>query len=106
MASFKRPALHGYQVLRNKADLKRKPVPTTSTLRPQSGCTDESAPETGALPFSKRSEHQAASLAALASRSLLELVIGIARGFIASGISRTRSTCKSPFSRRAPFTST
>ena len=31
-------------------------------------------------------------------KTLPELAIGIARGFIASGISRTRSTCRSPFS--------
>jgi hypothetical protein len=37
------------------------------------------------------------------SRTLLELAIGIARGFIASGISRTRSMCRRPFSRLAPF---
>ena len=49
-------------------------------------------------------EPQAATLVGLTSRSLLELVIGIARGFIASGISRTRSTCRSPFSRFAPLT--
>jgi hypothetical protein len=40
------------------------------------------------------------------SRTLLELAIGIARGFIASGISRTRSMCRSPFSRLAPLTCT
>src|SRR5580704_9395416 len=49
---------------------------------------------------------QAATLVGLTSRSLLELVIGIDRGFIASGISRTRSTCRSPFSRLAPLTLT
>jgi hypothetical protein len=31
-------------------------------------------------------------------------LIGIRRGFLASGISRTRSTCSSPFSRLAPLT--
>ena len=67
---------------------------------------NESAPETGALPNFNRSEPQAATLVGLTSRSLLELVIGIARGFIASGISRTRSTCRSPFSRLAPLTLT
>jgi hypothetical protein len=50
------------------------------------------------------SEPQAATLVGLTSRRLLELAIGIARGFIASGISRTRSTCRSPFSRLAPLT--
>jgi hypothetical protein len=30
-------------------------------------------------------------------------MIGIARGFIASGISRTILTCRSPFSRLAPM---
>src|SRR6266568_4018883 len=59
-----------------------------------------------ALPNFNWSEPQAATLVGLTSRSLLELAIGIARGFIASGISRTRSTCRSPFSRLAPLTST
>ena|SRR5437588_1004272 len=67
---------------------------------------NESAPETGTLPNFNRSEPQAATLVGLTSRSLLELVIGIARGFIASGISRTRLTCRSPFSRLAPLTLT
>jgi hypothetical protein len=65
---------------------------------------NESTPETGALPKLNRSEPQAATLVGLTSRSLLELAIGTARGFIASGISRTRSTCRSPFSRLAPLT--
>jgi hypothetical protein len=56
--------------------------------------------------FQPRSEPQAATLVGLTSRSLLSLVIGIARGFIASGISRTRSTCRSPFSRLTPLTLT
>ncbi len=67
---------------------------------------NESAPETGALPNFNQSEPQAATLVGLTSKSLLELVIGIARGFIASGISRTRLTCRSPFSRLAPLTLT
>jgi hypothetical protein len=46
---------------------------------------------------------QAATLVGLTSRTLLELAIGITRGFMASGISRSRSTCKSPFSRLAPL---
>jgi Respiratory-chain NADH dehydrogenase, 49 Kd subunit len=58
----------------------------------------------GALPNCNRSELQAATLVGLTSRGLLELAIGIARGFIASGISRSRSTCRSPFSRLAPLT--
>ena len=66
--------------------------------------SNESAPETGALPKFNRSEPQAATLVSLVSRILLELVIGTARGFIASGISRTRSTCRSPFSSLAPLT--
>jgi hypothetical protein len=67
---------------------------------------NESAPETEALPNFNRSEPQAATLVGLTSRSLLELAIGIDRGFIASGMSRTRSTCRSPFSRLAPLTLT
>jgi hypothetical protein len=34
------------------------------------------------------------------------LAVGIARGFIASGISRTRLMCRSPFSSVAPVTTT
>jgi hypothetical protein len=65
---------------------------------------NESTPTTGALPNFIRSGPQAATFVGLTSRTLLELVIGIARGFIASGISRTRSMCRSPFSRLAPLT--
>ena len=43
---------------------------------------------------------QAATFVGLTSRSFLELAIGIERGFT-SGISRTRSTCSSPFCRLA-----
>ena len=43
-------------------------------------------------PKFNRSKSQAATLVGLTSKSLLELAIGIARGFIASGISRSRST--------------
>jgi hypothetical protein len=53
-----------------------------------------------------RSKPQAATLVGSASSTLSELEIGIARGFIASGISRTRSTCRSPFSSLAPLTTT
>ena len=53
-----------------------------------------------------QSAAQAATWVGLTSRSLLKLAIGIARGFIASGISRARSTCRSPFSRLAPLTLT
>ena len=67
---------------------------------------NESASKTEALPNFNRSEPHAATLVGLTSSSLLELAIGIARGFMASGISRTRSTCRSPFSRLAPFTLT
>jgi|RhiMethySRZTD1v2_1073278.scaffolds.fasta_scaffold332450_3 hypothetical protein len=61
-------------------------------------------PETGALPNFSRPIAQAAILVGRTSRSLPEVTMGIARGFIASGISRTRSTCSSPFSRVAPLT--
>src|SRR5712671_4621712 len=66
--------------------------------------TNESAPDTGALPKLNRSEPQAAILVGSTFRTLLELAIGIARGFMASGISRTRSTCRSPFAKLAPLT--
>src|SRR5258707_11848975 len=84
------------------------PTPTTAAHRGGSyaGRTNESAPKAGALPKFNRSEPQAATLLGLTSRSLLEFAIGIDRGFIASGISRTRSTCRSPFSRLAPLTLT
>src|SRR6266852_3798092 len=77
-----------------------------SPQRDRAGRTNESAPKAGALPIFTRSEPQAATLPGLTSRSLLEFAIGIDRGFIASGISRTRSTCRSPFSRLAPLTLT
>ena len=67
---------------------------------------NESASKTESHPNFNWSEPQAATLVGLTSRSLLELAIGIARGFIDSGISRTRSTCRSPFSRFAPLTLT
>src|ERR1700740_1263948 len=63
--------------------------------RCQAGRTNESAPTTGALPNCIQSDLQAATLVGWTSRTLLELAIGIARGFIASGISRTRSMCRS-----------
>ena len=78
---------------------------SSQTLLVASG-QNENAPETGALPNFNQSEPQAATLVGLTSKSLLELVIGIARGFIASGISRTRLTCRSPFSKLAPLTLT
>jgi hypothetical protein len=74
--------------------------------RPRRVRANASAPKAGALPIFTRSEPQAATLPGLTSRSLLEFAIGIDRGFIASGISRTRSTCRSPFSRLAPLTLT
>ena len=58
----------------------------------------------GAPKIQTGKEPHAAILIGLTSRTLLELAIGIARGFIDSGISRTRSTCRSPFSRLAPLT--
>ena len=67
---------------------------------------NESTPATGALPNCIRSGRQAASLFGWTSRTLLKFVIGIVRDFIASGISRKRSTCRSPFSRFAPLTLT
>jgi hypothetical protein len=48
---------------------------------------------------------QAASFGST-SKSFLELAMGIARAFIASGSSRTRLTCSRPFSRLASLTST
>ena len=74
--------------------------------RLRAGRTNESAPKAGAAPKIQPAVPQAATLVGLTSRSLLELAIGIDRDFIASGISRTRSTCRSPFSRLAPLTLT
>ena len=72
---------------------------------PQCTRTNESAPQTGALLNRIcRLQSHAAILAALASRTtFLAVVMGIARGFIASGTTRIRSTCRSPFSRLAPL---
>jgi len=67
---------------------------------------NESAPEPKPLPKFNRPVPQAATFVGLTSRTLLELAIGIDRGFMASGISRRRSTCRSPFSRLAPLTLT
>ena len=65
--------------------------------------TNESAPESGALPPMHSIETTA--YAALASTTWgWPPPIGIWRGFLASGISRTRSTCRRPFSRAAPLT--
>jgi hypothetical protein len=58
--------------------------------RTRGGRTNESAPKAGGLPKFNRPVPQAATLVGLTSRSLLELAIGIDRGFIASGILRTR----------------
>ena len=58
----------------------------------------------GALFRWNRSRGQAATWSICAG--LLPVPIEIVRGFMASGILRTRSTCRSPFSRLAPFTST
>src|SRR6478672_10982919 len=71
--------------------LLRSPLPAAATrgLPPPSRCpagrANESAPTIGALPNCIRSDLQAASLVGWTSRTLLELTIGIARGFIASG---------------------
>ena len=63
----------------------------------------------GALPLRSpdfRSSEVDAYAACFWSSITLPLVplIGIERGFLASGISRTRSTCRRPFSRLAPLT--
>ena len=50
-------------------------------------------PDTGALPNCIRFYLQAETFVGWTSKTLLVLAIGIARGFIASGISRTRSMC-------------
>ena len=55
-------------------------------------------------PKLQSSDSHAAILAALPSRTaFLAVVMGIARGFIASGTTRNRSTCRSPFSKLAPL---
>jgi hypothetical protein len=51
----------------------------------------ESALDSGARPQISRSKPQAANLVGSTSSILSELTIGIARGFMASGTSRTRS---------------
>ncbi len=74
-----------------------------SSLRsPMTTEQNESAPESGALPRWLLAQP---CYAALASTTLgWPLPIWIWRGFLASGISRTSSTCRSPFSRVAPLT--
>ena len=76
----------------------------TSKLSLMLGTQAKAPRKPGRFRKFNRSEPQAATLVGLTSRTLPELAIGIARGFIASGISRTRSTCRSPFSRLAPLT--
>src|SRR3984957_729615 len=50
--------------------------------------------------------HLETTYAACFCSTALPLPIGMTRGFFASGISRTKSTCKSPCSSFAPFTRT
>ncbi len=76
----------------------------TSKLSLMLGTQAKAPRKPGRFRKFNRSEPQAATLVGLTFRTLPELAIGIARGFIASGISRTRSTCRSPFSRLAPLT--
>jgi hypothetical protein len=52
---------------------------------------NESAPTTRGAPKLRSSDPHAAILAALPSRTFLTVVMGIARGFIASGTTRTSS---------------
>ncbi len=88
---------------------RRRAVSATAATRPQ-GKTK--APRTsGALIalsrlFRRRSSRQAAALVSRTCALALPLPIGTWRGFFASGISRTRSTCRRPFSRLAFFTVT
>jgi hypothetical protein len=93
-----RPGMRS-NVARNEARGPRRPTWSIKTKAPRKPERSQSSSGPQAATFP-----QAATLVGLTSRSLLELAIGIARGFIASGISRTRSTCRSPFSRLAPFT--
>ncbi len=61
----------------------------------------------GALPyFALKLRCYAATLVSTTCGLALPLPIGIWRGFFASGISRTRSTCSNPFSRLALLTMT
>src|SRR5208282_2359538 len=70
---------------------------------PQRTRTKRKRPANRGAPKLQSSDSHAAILAALPSRAFLAVVMGIARGFIASGTTRKRSTCKSPFSRLAPL---
>ena len=60
-------------------------------------------PDNRGAPKLRSSDPHAAILAALPSSTFLAVVMGIVRGFIVSGTTRTRSTCRSPFSRLAPL---
>ncbi len=61
--------------------------------------------KTGALYRSRdRRQAYAAFWLSITVGPLALPLIGIERGFFASGISRTRSTCRRPFSRLAPLT--
>jgi hypothetical protein len=75
----------------------------------QQSIQNESAPDFRGAPSTLPTRRyllrsrQAAFTSTLASTTL-PLPIGIWRGFLASGISRTRSTCSRPFCSEAPFT--
>ena len=73
--------------------------PPCTPATPEKGVPVRGAPRN----FNRQNSH-AAILAALPSRTtFLAVVMGIARGFIASGTTRKRSTCRNPFSRLAPL---
>ncbi len=90
--------LRGVAVCAPSTTLLRRVVPLPPLSR---GRKRKSAPENRGASFSPS---KTAYAACFWSSRTLPLPIGIERGFLASGISRTRSTCRRPFSRLAPFT--
>ena len=90
----------------NKANMHVSPFTRYGSDCPQCTRTKRKRPANRGAPKLQSSDLHAAILAALPSRTFLAVVMGIARGFIASGTTRKRSTCRSPFSRLAPLTLT
>jgi len=98
--SISTPAPHCFNVTKPTTRSNRF---ATTLITPRQG---GSATVIGALPELNQTDPQAAIWVGLISRSGPGLTIGIARGFNASGISRTSSTCRRPLSRLAPSTPT
>jgi hypothetical protein len=96
-----RPARRPRRKPSRQTRLAKAPLFRRSMTKPQ-----KSAPEnrSASLNYARRKDRYAAFWFPMTVGPLALPLIGIERGFFASGISRTKSTCKRPFSRLAPFT--